>query len=222
MKIRQVFDFETDAGQLSEGLRHQAGLKAHLRLAHLAFDLRPGNQCGNRVYDQDIHAVGADEDLDDLERLFAVVGLRDEQVVEVDPQLSRVLRIERVLGVHEGRHAAKLLRLGNDLQRQRGLARGFGSEDLDDAAARHAADPERVVEAHRPGRNGGNRRDGVLLPEAHDRALAELFLDLADGRLDGLEAFAVVPVFCCCHNAPNVSSCRVCRHCDSGLLTAPA
>ncbi len=38
----------------------------------------------------------------------------------------------------------------------------------------------------------GHRRDGVLLAEAHDRALAELLLDLADGQLDGLEAFAVV------------------------------
>ena len=29
--------------------------------------------------------------------------------------------------------------------------------------------------------------DGVLLAEAHDRALAELLLDLADGQLDGLQ-----------------------------------
>src|SRR5205823_2005301 len=28
-------------------------------------------------------------------------------------------------------------------------------------------------------------------------ALAELLLDLADGHLDGLQALAVVPVFCC-------------------------
>ena len=40
----------------------------------------------------------------------------------------------------------------------------------------------------------GDRRDGVLLAQAHDRALAELLLDLADGQLDGLEAFAVVTV----------------------------
>ena len=41
----------------------------------------------------------------------------------------------------------------------------------------------------------GNHVARVLLPEAHDRALAELLLDLADGHLDGLEAFAVVAVF---------------------------
>ena len=60
--------------------------------------------------------------------------------------------------------------------------------------------PERVVEADRP---GGDRREwgaGVLLAQAHDRALAELLLDLADGHLDGLHALAVVPVFCWGHS----------------------
>ena len=80
--------------------------------------------------------AGADEDLDDLERLLAVVGLRDEQVLELDPQLARVLRVERVFGVDERGHAAGLLRLRDDLQRQRRLARRFRPEDLDDAAAR--------------------------------------------------------------------------------------
>ena len=31
--------------------------------------------------------------------------------------------------------------------------------------------------------------DGALLAEAHDRALAELLFDLADGHVDGLDAF---------------------------------
>ena len=79
---------------------------------------------------------------------------------------------------------------------KRGLARGFRPEDLDDPAARDAADAERVVEAHRPGGDRlGSRVDGILLAEAHDRALAELLLDLADGHLDGLETFAVVAFF---------------------------
>ena len=32
-------------------------------------------------------------------------------------------------------------------------------------------------------------RDGALLAEAHDRALAELLLNLADGNVDGFGAF---------------------------------
>ena len=99
-----------------------------------------------------------------------------------------------MLGVHERRHAAELLRFGNHLQRQRRLARRLGPEDLDDAAARHAADAKRVVDADGAGRNGVDRLDGALLAEAHDRALAELLFDLADGQLDGLDAFAVLTV----------------------------
>ncbi len=34
--------------------------------------------------------------------------------------------------------------------------------------------------------------DGVALAEAHDRALAELLLDLADGDVDGFVAFLLV------------------------------
>ena len=98
-----------------------------------------------------------------------------------------------MFGVDERRHAAELLRLGDDLQRQRRLARRLRPEDLDDAAARHAADAEGVVEADgRRSRSTAIGGDGVLLAQAHDRALAELLLDLADGHLDGLEAFAVV------------------------------
>jgi hypothetical protein len=56
-----------------------------------------------------------------------------------------------MLRVHERRHAASLLRLGNHLQRQSGLAGRFGSEDLNHAAAGQPADAERVVDADRAG-----------------------------------------------------------------------
>ena len=46
----------------------------------------------------------------------------------------------------------------------------------------------------------GIDRDGVLLAQPHDRALAELFLDLADGEFDGFEAFAVLTVVCRRHS----------------------
>ena len=48
------------------------------------------------------------------------------------------------------------------------------SEDFNDAAARHAADAERVVDADGPGGDGIDRLDGAFLAQAHDRALAEL------------------------------------------------
>jgi hypothetical protein len=77
-----------DAGELAQRLRHQPRLQAHLAVAHLAFDLRARHERGHRVDDDHVDAVGADEHLDDLERLLAVVGLRDQQVLEVDARAS--------------------------------------------------------------------------------------------------------------------------------------
>ena len=68
-------------------------------------------------------------------------------------ELAGVDRVERVLGVDEGGDAAGLLHLRDDLQAQRGLAGRFRTVDLDDAAARQAADAERDVEAERAGRH---------------------------------------------------------------------
>jgi hypothetical protein len=102
-----------------------------------------------------------------------------------------------MLGVDEGRHAALLLRLRDDLQRERRLARRLRPEDLDDAAAGHAADAQGIVEADGAGRDRGNLRDDILGAQAHDRALAELLFDLADGHFDGLEALAIVSFFSC-------------------------
>src|SRR4029453_15312802 len=197
------FRFRDDAGQFAERLRHEPGLQAHLRFAHLTVDFGARHERGYRVHHDDVDATGADQDFDDLERLLAVVGLRHQEIVEIDPQLLRILRVERVLGVDERRHASQLLRLGNDLQRQRGFAGRLRPEDFDDPAPRDTANAKAIVEADGAGRDRRNHRDGVLLPEAHDRTLAELFLDLADGHLEGAGALAIVPIFNWGHNAPD-------------------
>src|SRR5262245_54615039 len=204
-----------DAGELAERLRHEAGLQAHLRFAHLAFDFRPRHERRDRVDDDDVDAARTDEDLDDFERLLAVVGLRDEEVLEIDAEFLRILRVESMLGVDEGRHAALLLRLGDDLQRERGLARRLRTEHLDDAAAWDAADAEGIVEADGAGRDRGDLRDDILGAQAHDRALAELLFDLADGHFDGLEALAIVTVFYChgCSCVSDEGFRRRCVHC---------
>ena len=82
-----------DAGELAQRLRHQPRLQAHLRFAHLAFDFGlaapappPSRRRRRRRRSERI------EHFDDLERLLAVVRLRDQQVVEIDAELLRVLR----------------------------------------------------------------------------------------------------------------------------------
>ena len=167
------------AGELAQRLGHQARVQADLHLAHLAFDLRLGRERRDGVDHDHVHRVGAHQHVGDLQRLLAGVGLRDQQVVDVHAELLGIGRIERMLGIDEGRRAAGALHLGDDLQRERGLAGGLRPEDLHDAAARQAADAERDVEAERAGGNGFDIEDRRGIAEAHHRALAELLLDLA-------------------------------------------
>ena len=115
VRIEELLVSQPDTGE-------QALEIADVLVAHLALDLGLRHQRRHRVHDDDVHAVGAHQHLDDLQRLLAVVGLRHQQVVEINPELLGICGVERVLGVHEGRHAARLVRLGNDLQRQRRLA----------------------------------------------------------------------------------------------------
>src|SRR5690606_28116455 len=84
-----------------------------------------------------------------------------------------------------------LLRLGDDLQRERGLTRRLGAVDLDHPPARQAAHAEREVQPQ--GARGDHlhvaRGDGVA--QAHDRPFAELLLDLTQC---GCERFLAVVV----------------------------
>ena len=90
-----------------------------------------------------------------------------------------------MFGVDEGANAALFLRFRNHMQRERRLARGFGSINLDDAAPRQAADAKRDVEPERPRRHRLDL-ERLLLAEAHDRALAERPFDLRQGGVERL------------------------------------
>ncbi len=106
MKMRRGARLGDGSGELAQGLGHQAGLQAHVRVAHFAVELGLGDEGGDGVDDEDVDGAGADEGFDDLEGLLAVVGLRDEEVVDVDAKLLGVGGIERVLGVDEGGETA--------------------------------------------------------------------------------------------------------------------
>ena len=150
------------AGQLAERLAHEPGLEAHVAVAHLALDFGLGHQGRDRVDDHDVHRAGAHQDLDDLERLLAGVGLGDQQVLDVDAELLGVLDVERVLGVDVGGDAARLLHVGGEVEGERGLAGGLGAVDLGDAAAGDAADAGGGVEVDGAGGNGGHLDPGRL------------------------------------------------------------
>src|ERR1700674_5645749 len=176
-------------GEFAQRFRHQARLQAHVRIAHVAFDLSFGHERSDRIHHDDVHGVGAHQHLRDVERLVARCRLRHEQVVEVDADVARVGGIQCVLDVDERRHAAGLLRLRDAVQRQRGLARGFGPVDLDHPAARQAADAERQVQRDRSGGKHLDLHVGGGLAQFHDGALAELALDLRERIFQGFVFF---------------------------------
>jgi len=86
-----------------------------------------------------------------------------------------------VLGVDERGDAAPPLRVRDGVQRHSGLAGALRAVDLDDPTAREAADAEGHVEGDRAGGDHLDRNTR-LLAEPHDRALAELPLDLQGAR----------------------------------------
>ena len=159
-----------------------------MAVSHLAFDLGLGHQCGHRIDDDDVKRAGADQHIGDLQRLLAVVGLRDDQRIGVHAELLGVHGIQRMLGVDERRHAAFALGVGHHMQRQRGLARGLRAVDLHDAPLGQASDAQRHVQCQRTGGDHLHVLRG-LVPQAHGRTLAEVLLHLRQRRIQrGLAA----------------------------------
>src|SRR5579859_2010415 len=176
--------FGDDAGQLAQRLRHEARLKAHVAVAHLAFEFGLGDQRRDRIDHQHVDGVRAHQRFGNLQRLFAVIRLGYEEVIDVHAEFFGVDRVQRVFGVDEGGHAAGLLRLGDHLKRDGGLAARLRPKNLYHAAAREAAHAERCVERNGAGGNDGDGDDRLLAPQAHNGAFAKLFFDLREGQID--------------------------------------
>ncbi len=189
-------------GELAQRLTHQPRLQARLAVAHLAFELGARHERRHRIDDQNVNRAGAHQGVGDFQRLFAGIRLRDQKFVDINAQLARIDRIERVFGVDERADAALLLRFGEGMQSERGFAGGFRAINFDHPAARQTANPERDVEPERAGGDGIDIHRLHVLAEPHDRALAELPLDL---RQRGIKGFRFIhgrsfdETKCCTH-----------------------
>ena len=153
MKITSVFDLEIEAVSLRSAWLIRRACRPGSESPISPSSSARGTRAATEFDHQHVDGAGAHQRVGDLERLFAGVGLGDQQVADVDAQLLGVAGIERMLGVDEGAGAALLLGLGDDVQRERGLARAFRAVDFDDAALGQAADAERDIEAQRAGRD---------------------------------------------------------------------
>ena len=106
-------------GQLPECLAHEPRLQAHVRITHVSFDFRLRYQCRNGVDDDDVDRTRPYQNLANLERLLARVGLRDQHRFDIDAELSRVVRVERVLCVDIRRDSPISLGIRDDMQTER-------------------------------------------------------------------------------------------------------
>ena len=93
-----------------------------------------------------------------------------------------------MLGIDKCHNATHCLGLGQDLERKRRLTGGLGTVDLDDSAARHAADTQRGIEGQGARGNGLDLELGTTVAVPHDGTLAEFLLDLGLGGGDHLIA----------------------------------
>ncbi len=124
-----------------------------MRIAHFALDLGAGNECCNRIDNENIYGTTAHQDLGNFQGLFSGVRLGDQQVICVDPQFLGVVNVESMLGVDKSGYSACLLSLCSDMQGQGRFARGFRPINLDDSAARNATDSKGNIQAECSGRD---------------------------------------------------------------------
>jgi len=178
-------------GEFAQGLRHQPGLQAHVRIAHFAFDFSFRRQGSHGVDHDHIDRAGAYQHVGDFERLFAGIGLGNQQVGHVHAQFGRVLRVERVFRVDKRSDTTQLLHLGDDLKRQGGFTGRFRTIDFDDTAARQTTDAQGQVKPQRTSGNSLNIGGDFVIAHPHDGTLAELLLDLRESRCQCL-AFILI------------------------------
>ena len=174
------------AAQLAEGSAHEPRLEPDVRVAHVAIELGLRDQGGDGVDDHEIDRAALDEDFGDVERLFAAVGLADEELFRVDAEVLRVVHVEGVLGVDERGGATLGLALGDGVEGERRLAAGLGAVDFDDAALWVAAATQGFVEGRAAGRDARDAL-GLAIAETHHGALAELFFDVLKDGVYGFE-----------------------------------
>ena len=149
-----------------------------MRITHVTLDFLLRHEGGHRVDDDDVNGAATHECIDDIERLLTGIRLGNQQVVDIDPELLCIDRIERMFRVDKGCDAALLLRLRNHMQRDCRFTRGLRPIDLNDTAAWHAAHAQCDVEWQNARWNRLDIHVRLSVAEAHDRAFAEVLLDL--------------------------------------------
>ena len=118
-----------------------------------------------------------------------MVGLRNEEIVDVHAEFTGVAGIESMFGIDESGLAAKLLGFGDDLQGERSLTAGFRAVDFDNAAAGESADTESSIDGEAAARDDVHGNKDILAAEPHDGTFTVRLLDDGDCGLEVLHFF---------------------------------
>lgn len=70
-------------------------------VAHIALDLRARNESRNGVDNYNVDSARTGQRFGYLERLLAVIRLRDKESIDVNAEIRGVYGVKRVLGVNE-------------------------------------------------------------------------------------------------------------------------
>jgi hypothetical protein len=164
-------------------------------LTHFALDFSLRNQSSDRIDHNDINRIAANEDFSNLKGLFPIVRLADQQVFRHDTQFPRVLQVESVLRIHEGRQPATFLCFCDDMQGQRGFARRLGSKDFNNSSSSYPANPQCQIERQATRGNDRNLNRLSAFSQSHDGAFSTQSFNLRYGCINGFLTF-----ICGCHS----------------------
>lgn len=77
-------------------------MQAHVLVAHFAFQFGFGDKRGNRIDNQDVDSAGADQRIGNFERLFAGIGLGNQQIFKVNADFFGISGVKGMFGVNKG------------------------------------------------------------------------------------------------------------------------
>jgi len=166
-------------------LRHQASLKPHVCITHLAFDLSLRHESRDGVDHNAVNGAAAHKCLCDLQSLFTRVRLRKIQFINVNTASLGIGRVQRVLNIDERCCATLSLALGNNVLTQRRLARGLWAIDLRDSSLGNPADAQSDIERDTSGGNHINFQPGTFA-KAHDGTFTIALANLCKRRVQRL------------------------------------
>ena len=115
----------------------------------------------------------------------------DQQIFNVNAKGRCIDGVEGMLRIHKSGHTTSLLHLGNGMQREGGLTGTLRPIDLHYSAL-GIAPTQGQIQGEGAGADGFHPHAGRI-PQAHDRTLAEIALDLIQDKPQGLVALGRCP-----------------------------